>query len=58
MARLNGGLKRVWATVTETILPVTDGTHRNTQELAEFLGAVRLSLEQLEEAQSTFFKLK
>ncbi len=57
-ARGNSGLERVWATVTETILPVADGTRRNTQELAEFLGAMRLSLVQLEKAQSTFFELR
>ncbi len=56
-ARSDGGLERVWATVTEAILPVADGAHRNTQELAEFLGAVLLSLVQLEEVQSTFFEL-
>ena len=43
----DGGLERVWATVTEAILPVADGTHRNTQELSEFLGAVLLGFEQL-----------
>ena len=43
----DGGLERVWPTVTEAVLPVADGTHRNTQELAEFLGAVLLGFEQL-----------
>ena len=44
-ARGDGGLERKWSTVTEAILPVADGTHRNPQELSEFLRAVRLSLE-------------
>ena len=56
-ARRDGGLERIWATVTEAIFPIADSTHRNTQELSEFLGGVRLSLEQLEKAQSTFFEL-
>ena len=51
------GLEGVLSTVTEAILPVADGTHRDTQELSEFLRAVRLSLEQLEEAKATFFEL-
>jgi len=49
-ARRDGGLKRIWATMSEAILPVADGAHRNTQELAEFLGSVRLRFEQFEEA--------
>ena len=56
-ARGDGGLEGVWSTVTEAILPVADGTGRDPQELAEFLGAVRLSLDQLEKAKSTLFEL-
>ena len=56
-ARGDGGLESVWSTVTEAILPVADGTHRNSQELSEFLGAVRLSLDQLEKVKSTLFEL-
>ena len=53
----DGGLERIWATVTEAILPVADGAHRTPRNSAEFLGAVLLSLVQLKEVQSTFFKL-
>ena len=41
--RGDSGLERVWATVTEAILPAADSAHRNPQELSEFLGTVRLS---------------
>lgn len=53
----DGRLERVWATVTEAIVPVADGTHRDTQELSEFLGAVHFSLKELEITKSSFFKL-
>lgn len=39
------------------MLPGVDGTHRNSQELSEFPSGVRLSLDQLEEVQATFFEL-
>ncbi|GAA4011298.1 hypothetical protein GCM10022631_24580 [Deinococcus rubellus] len=41
----------------QAMFPRADGTRLDAQELSEFLGTVRLSLEEFEEVPPTFFEL-